>query len=91
MEPSIEWSAEKNAELKHRYGIGFEHVLVALAEGALLDERVHPNLDKYGHQRQLVVSIDGYAWGVPYVADGARIFLKTLFPSRKATREYLGE
>ncbi len=51
-----------NAELMDRYGFGFERVLVALAEGALLDERSHPNAKRYGHQRQLVVKIDGYAW-----------------------------
>lgn len=90
MYPDIEWNAEKNAELKERHGFGFERVLVALADGRLLDERRHPNVEKYGHQRQLVVEIDGYAWIVPFVTDGQRVFLKTLFPSRKATRDYLG-
>ena len=44
----------------------------------------------YGHQRQLVIAIDGYAWIVPFVTDGERIFFKTFFPSRKATKSYLG-
>lgn len=70
--------------------IGFERVLVALAGGELLDERRHPNVELYGHQRQLVVAIESYAWVVPYVTDGRTIFLKTMFPSRKATDEYLG-
>ena len=90
MEPVIEWNADKNAELKQRHGFGFERVLVALSEGALLDERAHPNTDRYGHQRQLVVAIEGYAWIVPFVMDGERIFFKTMFPSRRATRDYLG-
>ena len=90
MEPSIEWNVEKNAELKKRHGFGFERVLVALFEGGLLDERAHPNDERYAHQRQLVLSIDGYAWVVPFVADGETIFFKTFFPSRKATRDYLG-
>ena len=42
MDVDIQWSAEKNAELKQRHGFGFERVLVALADGALLDERKHP-------------------------------------------------
>jgi uncharacterized DUF497 family protein len=87
---TIEWSRDKNAELKRRHGFGFERVLVALSEGALLDERGHPNTDKYRHQRQLVVAIEGYAWIVPFVTDGEMIFFKTMFPSRKATRDYLG-
>lgn len=86
-EPVIEWSPEKSVELKERHGFGFERVLVALWEGALLDERAHPNT---GHQHQLVVAIEGYAWIVPFVTDGKTIFFKTMFPSRKATREYLG-
>ena len=90
MEPSIKWSQDKNAELKQRHGFGFERVLVALSEGGLLDERAHPNNERYAHQRQLVVAIDGYAWVVPFVTDGETIFFKTLFPSRKATRDYLG-
>jgi len=90
MPPQIDWSPTKNAEMKERHGFGFERVLVALSEGALLDERAHPNAEKYSHQRQLIVEIDGYAWVVPFVTDGERVFFKTLFPSRRATRDYLG-
>lgn len=86
----FDWGPTKNAELRARHGFGFERVLVALADGMLLDERTHPNKERYGHQRQLVVLIDDYAWVVPFVSDGERVFLKTLFPSRQATREYLG-
>jgi uncharacterized DUF497 family protein len=86
----FDWSPTKNAELKERHGFGFERILVALAEGALLDEREHPNNERYAHQRQFIVLIDDYVWVVPFVLDGERTFLKTLFPSRQATREYLG-
>jgi uncharacterized DUF497 family protein len=89
MESLIEWSLEKNAELKERHGFGFERVLVALSEGQLLDNRTHPNTERYGHQRQLVVEIEAYAWIVPFVQHGETIFLKTMFPSRKATKRYL--
>lgn len=84
------WNNEKNDELRERYGLGFERVIVAVQEGALLLDRTHPNVERYGHQRQLIVEIDGYAWIVPFVVDGDRRFLKTMFPSRKATRLYLG-
>ena len=85
----IEWSPSKNDELKERYGVGFERVLVALTEGGLLDSRTHPNVERYGHQHQLIVEIDSYAWIVPFVQEGQRVFLKTMFPSRKATKKYL--
>jgi hypothetical protein len=86
----IGWSLDKNAELRNRHGFGFERVLIALSQGALLDERTHPNVERYAHQRQLVLAIEGYAWIVPFVIVGERMFLKTMFPSRKATKEYLG-
>jgi len=84
----IDWSSTKNEELKTRHGFGFERVVVALSEGALLEERAHPN-ERYAHQRQLVIEMQGYVWIVPFVTDGSRIFLKTMYPSRKASREYL--
>jgi hypothetical protein len=56
----------------------------------MLDDRAHPNVERYGHQRQIVIELDHYAWVVPYVEDEEEMFLKTLFPSRKATRDYLG-
>lgn len=83
------WNPEKNAKLEAEYGFGFERILTALSEGSLLDDRGHPNAEKYGHQRQLVVEIEDYAWVVPYVEGSEEVFLKTFFPSRKATREYL--
>ena len=84
----IEWSDEKNAALKDQYGFGFERVVVALSEGALLENRVHPNTEQYGHQHQLIVDVDAYAWIVCF-AETERSFLKTMFPSRKATKRYL--
>ena len=83
------WNDKKNQALGERYGFGFERVLVALSEGDLLEDRVHPNSSRYGHQRQLIVKIGSYAWVVPYVQSEEGIFLKTMFPSRKATRRYL--
>jgi hypothetical protein len=38
----------------------------------------------------LVVKIKDYAYLVPFVKDEEGKFLKTIIPSRKATREYLG-
>ncbi len=46
---------------------------------------------KYPNQRVFVVAVDGYAYLVPYVEDNREIFLKTIIPSRKATKQYLGD
>ena len=86
MEFSISWSDEKNTNLIKRYGFGYERILVALNEDGFLDDREHPNVTRYGHQRQLIVRIEQYVYVVPYVITGNTIFFKTFFPSRKATK-----
>jgi hypothetical protein len=72
-------------------GVSFEDVLFALQSGSLLDDGPHPNRDRYPNQRLFVIRIDGYAWLVPYVENEKEIFLKTVIPSRKATKKLLGE
>ncbi len=37
----------------------------------------------------MIVQIEDYAYLVPYVRDEAKVFLKTIIPSRKATKKYL--
>jgi uncharacterized DUF497 family protein len=85
----INWNAEKNQLLMGERGVSFEDVLFALQAGRLLDDLVHPNNNKYPGQRMFVVEIDEYAWLVPYVENEDEIFLKSVIPSRKATRHYL--
>lgn len=65
--------------------------MVAIESGGLLDILVHPNQLKYPRQRVLVVSCDNYAYLVPFVEKEDYFFLKTLIPSRKATRDYLNQ
>lgn len=86
---SINWSAEKNRALMCERGVSFEDVVFALQSGGLLDDLVHPNPGRYPGQRMFVVSINGYAWLVPYVESETELFLKTAIPSRKATRRYI--
>jgi hypothetical protein len=38
----------------------------------------------------MVVNVEGYAYIVPFVEDDREVFLKTIIPSRKATRIHLG-
>ena len=38
----------------------------------------------------MVVNISEYIYLVPYVESEDEIFLKTIIPSRKATKKYLG-
>jgi Protein of unknown function (DUF497). len=85
------WDPEKNDALKADRGVSFELVVVAIATSGLLDILAHPNQEKYPRQRILVVAADNYAYLVPFVEDADCFFLKTIIPSRKATRDYLRE
>lgn len=85
------WGTEKNDALKVDRGISFESVVVAIESGGLLDILAHPNQAKYPRQRILVVAADNYAYLVPFVEEENYFFLKTIIPSRKATRDYLNE
>jgi uncharacterized DUF497 family protein len=86
---TLRWSSEKNERLTAERGISFEDILVAIDAGGLLDILAHPNPVKYPGQRVLVVAHDGYAYLVPFVEQEDGFFLKTIVPSRKATRDYL--
>jgi hypothetical protein len=85
----IRWSADKGLSLKAERGISFEEILSAIAQGGLLGVMDHPNRAKYGHQKMFVVRIRDYAYLVPYVENEREIFLKSIIPSRKATRDFL--
>jgi hypothetical protein len=63
---------------------------VAVENGDLLDIVQHPNIEKYPRQKIMIVGLDGYAFLVPFVEEPDYIFLKTIIPSRKATRDFIG-
>ncbi|MGB5134992.1 MAG: BrnT family toxin [Prochlorococcaceae cyanobacterium] len=83
------WSSDKNQQLQAQRSISFEAVVVAIETGGLLDVLAHPNPGRYPDQRILVVELNGYVHLVPYVEADDHLFLKTIIPSRKATRAYL--
>lgn len=86
---SFRWNHEKNEALKTGRGISFEVIALAIEANGLLDVLRHPNTEKYPNQSVLVVAFDGYVYLVPYVEEPDYYFLKTVIPSRKATRDYL--
>jgi len=89
MDAGFDWSTEKNRQLIEQRGVSFEIVVAVIEQGGLIDVLEHPNQDRYPGQLMYVVDIDAYVYLVPFVlqADGTR-FLKTIIPSRKATRDY---
>jgi hypothetical protein len=85
------WSPEMNELLKKERGISFEEVVFHIEQGDEVDIFDHPNQERYPGQKISVVLIEGYAYLVPYVESETEIFLKTIIPSRKATRKYVGK
>ena len=85
------WDEAKNEKLKRERGIGFEEVVFHIERGDLLDILEHPNQNRYPGQRIFVVRRDNYVFLVPFVEDDRLVALKTIIPSRKATRTYLSQ
>lgn len=85
------WNHAKNETLKIERAISFEEIVLAIGEDGLLDVLRHPNLEKYPNQFVFVVALDEYVYLVPYVEEVDYYYLKTIIPSRKATRDYLFE
>jgi hypothetical protein len=83
------WNHAKNEMLKMERSISFEEIVLAIEADGLLDDVQHPNAKKYPNQSVLVVALDAYVYLVPYIEEVDYFFLKTIIPSRKATRDYL--
>jgi len=85
----VTWNKYKNKKLKKNRGITFEIVAYLIESEQTLDIIKHPNENKYPNQRIFIVQYKNYAYLVPFVEDEKQIFLKTIIPSRKATKKYL--
>ena len=83
------WEMGKNEKLVRERGVSFEEVVLAIEKGKILDIVDHPNKGKYGSQKMYVIELNGYAYLVPFVQDKEVLFLKTIIPSRKATKKHL--
>ena len=87
----FEWNEEKNQILKEERNISFEEIIFAINNDYLVDVIVNPKNKKYSNQAMFVVEIEKYIYLVPFVEDDEKYFLKTIYPSRKATDKYLGK
>lgn len=87
--PNYSWYADKNERLKRERGLSFEQVLQHLENGELLATVDHPNQRRHPGQQMFIVRIGNYAYEVPFVVEGDTFILRTAYPSRKATRDYL--
>lgn len=86
----IEWNEVKNELLRRERGLSFEKIQIAIEQNKLIDIIQHPR-PGYENQKILIIEIENYIVLVPFVEDDEKIFLKTAFKSRKATKQYRGE
>jgi len=86
-----EWDPEKNERLKTERNISFEKILFHLARGDVWKLADHPDQESYPGQKIYFVIVDERIYLVPHVVEKDYIFLKTIIPSRKATRAYKRE
>ena len=81
-----EWSPAKNEILKKERNISFEKVIFHLSQGDIWKTTDHPDQIKFPGQRLYFVLIENYVYIVPHIMGDEIIFLKTIIPSRKATK-----
>ena len=82
------WNTDKNLMLVKERGISFERIVFEISMGNEVALVMHPNQDKYPGQMVSVVEVDDYIYLVPFIETESEIFLKTIIPSRKATRQF---
>lgn len=88
---TFDWDPEKNELLKFERGISFEIIIFHLEQGDVWKISDNQNQKRYPGQRVYFVNVNNYIFLVPFIKKGENIFLKTIIPSRKATKEFLNE
>jgi len=92
IKPIYDFSAEKNQQLIAQRGLSFEDIIAAISDGRVLDIIEHSNQKKYPGQWIYLINLNNYVHLVPFVKkDEHTVFFKTIFPSRKLTKQYLGD
>ena len=86
----ISWNPENNRQLQRDRQVSFEDIVYHMMAGGILDTLEHPNQERYPGQKIHVIDVEGYVSLVPFVESEEEVFLKTIIPSRKATKAYLG-
>jgi uncharacterized DUF497 family protein len=88
VDKTYNWNADKNQWLVQERGISFERIVFEISLGNEITVLMHPNQHKYPGQMISVVEVDGYVYLAPFVETESEIFLKTIIPSRKATKQF---
>ena len=85
------YDEQKDLKLKEERGLCFDEVITAISNEQVLDIIPHYNKKDYPNQKILIIEINDYVYLVPYLEEDDLLILKTVIPSRKFTKLYLGE
>ncbi len=88
-EKLFRWNNDKNTLLKKNRKISFEEIVLAISNNQLIDTVQNPGKEKFPDQKIFIIDINDYAYLVPFVEQKDYYFLKTIYPSRIATKLYL--
>lgn len=83
----INYNHDKSELLKTIRGVSFKEVAEMVIKGDIFEVVNNPG---YPNQMAFILKINGYFWVCPFVENDVEIFLKTLYPSRKANKLYKG-
>ncbi len=83
-----EWNPEKNEKLKAERNISFEKIIFHLSQEDVWKIADHPDQQNYPKHKLYFVIVEDYIYVVPHKVEKEYIFLKTVIPSRKATKIY---
>jgi len=87
---NFRYSEAKNDALIEQRGIGFDEIIDEIDKGSIMGIVEHANKSKYPNQKIIHVLYMQKIYCVPYAQEPDGVFfLKTLYPSRKATKYYL--
>ena len=88
---TYDWNEEKNRQLNQRRDISFEEIVLCIQENRVVTVLEHPNKERYPGQRLYLIEYKQRIFVVPFVvnAEEELVFLKTIYPSRHYTRNYL--
>ena len=84
----ITWNEAKNEKIKRERGVSFEEAAEKIEKKDYLRSDRHPTRDS---QKIVFLEMNGYVHAVPFLEDAeGNLFLKTIYPSRKATKKWGG-
>lgn len=87
----VAFNKEKSKQIKKERGVSFEEIAKVITKEGFVGIISHPNKSKYPNQRMFLVNLEEYIFVVPFVEDDEKIFLKTIYPSRKYTQKYFNK